>query len=167
MSTDSFQMNRLWLLIIPLFAIVGSYFYGYSAGKQYILTENMAAAIAELKIVRVTEKVIEKDLAAIDTSYQKGLEDGKKHNDDVLARINAGTLRLYDQNRALRETCAAGNSSVSDGASGGELSVEASRFLYELAAEADRNTEQLTACQNTLKAIQRGINGQNREDKKR
>lgn len=98
------------------------------------------------------------DMARVSADYQKELQNVQAQRDRARADLRAGKLRLRDPGARLAATCGdpAPNPSTAperrDGAAQAELSGEASRFLLDLAAEADAVVVQLTACQAALTA---------------
>lgn len=144
---------------------------GYERGKkevhaQYAQRDNQALreVIEERDRLAAEVRRIEDDrsraVSAAAENYEKGKADGKQELDTAIARVHAG-YRLRDPGR--RTAGAAGQSagavsapvastSCGDGAAGAELSEQSSRFLLELAAEADERVRQLTACQAVVAA---------------
>lgn len=124
------------------------------------LTAQVAAARAlSSEAARVEEETRAKAIAVVDRAYQRGLEDGKAVADQLLADRDAGALVLRDKFRcparggATPDPGAAGSG---DGGEGAVLSRADQDFLVRLAAEADRNTRQLGACQALIRAYTDG-----------
>lgn len=145
----------------------------YSAGQvaertlwQGKETKELAAANAEILRLQAEKDAIEKKhaeaQAAISADYQKRLADEKRARDAAVAAARAGTLVLRDPSLRLpaagacpggsAQAEAAPGSGGRDGAAGANLSPEAAAFLLELTGEADQVVEQLTACQQIVRA---------------
>lgn len=115
-----------------------------------------AAKIQELETRAVTaEKAHEERVATIDAKHTKELEDANKQKADDIAAARAGAIKLrwpgQDTGGRGNGGVAAGTIAVTAGqcndTTGGELPGSVAANLLSLANDADRNTEQLTACQ--------------------
>ena len=101
--------------------------------------------------------------------YERKLSDANKQRRTDVAAVRAGTLRLRDPNASAVRTCpdtrakAGPASGVGDGTEGGGfseaaaglLSAETGAWLIDFAADADRNTIQLGACQKVIASMAR------------
>lgn len=97
------------------------------------------------------EEKLTEAYSKIDTSYQKGKQDGKAEADALLASRSAGDVRLRD--KWIREEYkgtvpgATPGSSVRITEARPVFSGEDEEFLVRLASEADEVVRQLQACQ--------------------
>lgn len=162
-------MNVTTLAIAALVVaamVAGAGYKGYELGEDHVRAEYAARDIQQAnensafaqKIQegrRAKEQAWASALSTVSTDYQKRLTDAEGKTTIALNAIRGGGLRLRDP-FAKSEACGssggqtASTASGRDGAKAGELSGPTSEFLVSLAAEADRNTLQLTACQKAL-----------------
>jgi len=146
-------------------ALAALFYFGYSQGSDHVqsqwdreraeLNSQAAQKITEAyERVRATEQAASKRVAFAEQSYSKKLRE--KSNEESTALVRARTNGLF-----IDAKCPNNSDSVSGvtavAADGhGEARVElprtAGEFLISLAAEADRVTEQLSACQAILKS---------------
>ncbi|AJD82929.1 hypothetical protein PJWF_00035 [Achromobacter phage JWF] len=113
-----------------------------------------AARIAEAKFnttVANLKSASSRELNEVSTALQEKLNAAEKINDDYARRIATGSLVLRDPGasrpRQVSQDRSCPAASQRDGQTGSELSTEASQFLWGEAERADRNTEELSACQ--------------------
>ena len=134
-----------------------------AAGERLAWQErdNEALRRANETIVRLNEAARDAEhrhagiLAAVSTELQRRQDDGQTKLDAALAAVRAGTLKLRDPagcgNSGRREAGQAGaGAGERDAAAGGELSGEATEFLFREGRRADAVVEQLTACQQVI-----------------
>ncbi len=154
------------LTVLAMRAYDWAYDNGVTDQKVIAATEKNKRLIATNKALIDTQtklSQLEYDYAKLVTSnsdqYQKGLQDGQIKKRDIIASINAGTLKLQD-NYAARTDCPTSATIAGDPSSGGRnatsdtgLSRETSEFLISLASEADDVVKQLTACQLDYNAL--------------
>lgn len=101
-------------------------------------------------------------LAAISTDYERKLSDANKQRAADAAAVRAGSLRLRDPSAPGLRACgslpteAAAGTGQRDGGAAGELSGEATQFLFDLTADADQVAIQLQACQAVIAADRAG-----------
>lgn len=168
--------KTIWLYgIIVLALITGTYTItskiyksGYKSGVDTTTIDfNSRITAMELLHTETTDKLkqtnqilanqIRDDIGKIDRDYIITLEQQNAKMQDTLNGISDGTLRLYDHGASETSTDTAGTDSTTTCPVGNHdkkdsgLSKETSRFLVSITNEADRNTEQLTACQNLVK----------------
>lgn len=125
------------------------------------LSKIRESAAAEL--VSQTEKVLEKEreIKSLQTKIEKDFIVYERKlitaNDRFNARLN-DSLRLRDPNAT---GCAAGSNSgttpTGDGSRRGELSKEATGFLWSESARADRVAGRLALCQQYVDVLQKQI----------
>lgn len=89
-------------------------------------------------------------VAAADSAYQKGIEDGKKSLDADVAAIHDGSKRVRDKFR-----CPAPGGG--DEAAQGGLQPADAEFLVRLGHEANDVVRQLTACQDYINQQRRPV----------
>jgi hypothetical protein len=113
------------------------------AAKQ-IQEANDRVAAAEREAVR--------KVAATDAKYQAVLKEKRSEEAIAIARASTGGLRINAKcpGNPNAVSGSASSSSSSDGEARVELSKADGDFLIRFAAEADRLTEQLNACQTLL-----------------
>lgn len=108
---------------------------------------------SEERVLTVERQSVAK-LAAVQTQYQKQLKGKQSEEAAAISAAYSGGMRIDAE-------CPSNPNALSNTATGStgvnattrvKLSPEAGEFLVRLAAEADRVTEQLTACQATLEA---------------
>lgn len=150
-----------------------------AAEAAYTQRDNAALTAAREEVQRLTAKVraqeakTAKDMAALDKRRQKELSDAKAKHARDLAAVRDG-LRLRDpgsrdgaaspaQGGGSAPGAAPGTSGVGNGAPGIQLSAEATRFLLELANEADEVALQLQAAQEVIRLYLETVNGRNQE----
>lgn len=106
---------------------------------------------------RDTEQAWSKKVNAVSADYERKLKNANDKFKSTYVGINNGSVRLFDLHGSA-PVCpgpdstpeASGTPSGRDGAEGCRLSPEASRFLWQLATDADTNAEQLAACQQVI-----------------
>lgn len=143
---------------------------GYFLGADHVRSEYAARDIAAANEAAAQTKRLQDEyrakeqasavaLAAVSKDYQGRLTDAQAKTRIAMDAIRAGGLRFRDPGAEARRDCpaeAAASAAGRDGAESGRLlSQDAAVFLTDLAAEADRNTIQLVACQAVVAADRR------------
>lgn len=151
--------------IVGLVALGAAGFQGFRLGSDHVRAEYAArdlAAVTEAAALtqatqekyRAQEQAHSQAVAQIATDYQGRLTDAQAKTALALNAIRSGSVRLRDPGAQACSDPAPGVAAApsrSDGASdGGFLSQDAAIFLTGLAADADRNTLQLAACQQVV-----------------
>ena len=139
-----------------------------NASWQAREAKEQADAVSQIKTLeeaaRASEQKHAADIAAISTNYERELQDAHRQHLVDITNLRAGTLRLRDPNVTSLHACpdstgqtGAGTSGRDDSAPGGFQSAPAgilpsatSIWLVNFADECDRNTRQLTACQQVI-----------------
>lgn len=155
--------------LVFMVAVAGAGIKGYSLGGDSVRSayaerdlkaaaENAAKFQAISGEYRAKEQAAATASAAVSKAYQKRISAYETRRLADLAAVDARTIVLRDTNSAGcapgRDTApplgadTAGHSSPQ----GSDLSRQAATFLLGLAAEADRNTAQLGACQDLLES---------------
>lgn len=151
----------LAILAIWAGSLAGAYVYGNHVGTVTDKAAWQGQQITELKtanaeIERLTAAARAKEatqaaqLAVNGADYEKRLQDAEDQRLADVAAARSGRIVLR-----VPGICPAGNpapadpapASVSHGPADGQLPPEITGDLLELAHDADRNTEQLSACQ--------------------
>ena len=156
-------MPNPWMIVGGLVIVIGAYFYGHSNGTDSVLAkwnaekaEMNVQALAELEAAHARAAAIEKEMSGrlqVATSkYMKAIKGKKDAEAAAVGRAADGGLFIDArcEGGADAVSGAAPGAGGSNGAQRVELSRASGEFLVRLAAEADRVTEQLTACQNIL-----------------
>ena len=164
-------MNNPWIILAIVLAIAGAGWAGHHKGYQsgvaitqasYEKRDNEVLTKANATIqklqsdARDTERMHAESDARTSQTYQTELANVKTQSDRKIAAIRAGTLVLRDPGATFNQPSSSSASPSSaaasgcHGASSGEFSREVSEFLVQFAAEADQNTQQLTACQSLI-----------------
>ncbi len=131
------------VLIVGLASVL-AYFLGHLEGRQ--------AAGSAVAASEQARKVEHAQGAAFNTADRELLDKWRSQsneNDRVIAGLRAGTVRLR-QRLAARVPDASAGAGQRDASAAGGLRPADAAFLVRLATEADRNTEQLAACQRLL-----------------
>ncbi len=161
---------------LVVFIAAGAWWHGFGKGSDVaraeFATRDLQAAreaqIAYAGIVKrrhETEQAWQKSFASVSQEHQKDLAENEKALDTALAGLRSGAIVLRDPG-TVGQACGGGSGSpaaspgVGDGsASAGlppapfaVLSDEASRFIVEMASDADAVVVQLQACQAILEA---------------
>jgi hypothetical protein len=124
-------------------------------------TANQAIDAAHKK-AREQEAQSAQKVAAVSTAYQKDLANANRAKDLALNALRAGSLVLRDPGTASRNPDAdrAGEAAACtarpDGGAPGQLSEPLTRFLVDLASEADQLAGQLAGCQAVVRADRGG-----------
>ena len=156
------------LAVVFMVAVAGAGYKGYRLGSDAVHAEyakrdlqqaNEAAAFTKAteEKYRAQEQAHSQALAQVSATYEGKLTDAQAKTTLALNAIRSGSIRLRDP-AAKPEACGSSAAEAGTAASGrngssaGELSADASGFLYSEAARADAYTEQLTACQAALVA---------------
>lgn len=139
-----------------------------SASWQAREAKEQAQAASQIKTLedaaRATEQKHAADVAAISTTYEQELQDAHRQHLADITDLRAGTLRLRDPNATSLRACPDSGAQVATGAGGrdasapggfqsaaaGILPSATSIWLVNFADECDRNTRQLTACQQVI-----------------
>lgn len=152
----------LAILAIWLGTLAGAYVYGDHVGTvtdkaawQGKQIEELKTAKAEIErlntAARAKEAAQATQLAVNGADYEKRLQDAEAQRLSDVAAARSGRIVLR-----IPGVCASSRSaapkdpapaSVGNGSADGQLPGEITSDLLELAHDADRNTEQLTACQ--------------------
>lgn len=123
--------------------------------SQQILAAETAARKAEQDSAQA--------VAQAQIQFQKELHDDQVKTAAAVRAVDLGTLRLHDPDAApLQASC---NSSSQAGTSttgtadpsAGELSKQASRFLLDLAGEADHLADRLNECEAVIQDDRKGV----------
>ena len=157
--------------IAGLVALGAAGFQGYRLGSDHVRAERAADDLANANEQAAKTKEIEERyrakeqasaqaLAAIANDYEGKLTDAQRKTTMALDAIRSGAVRLrdpYGKPEACGSSAAEAVSSPGgrNGDTAGQLSGATSEFLVSLAAEADRNTVQLAACQAVIAADRR------------
>jgi hypothetical protein len=108
---------------------------------------------AQERVLTVERESVAK-LVSVQAQYQKQLKGKQSEEASAISLAYSGGLRIDAEcpsnPSALSNTAA--STTGGNGTTRVRLSKEAGEFLVRLAAEADRVTEQLTACQATIEA---------------
>ncbi len=137
----------------------------YAARDLQAATEAQIAYAGIVERRRKTEQAWQKSFAGISQKHQGEIADNAKKLKDALAGLRSGDFVLRDPG-TVNQACGSGSGSpaaspgVGDGSASAGLppapfailSNEASRFIVEMAAEADEVVVQLQACQAILEA---------------
>lgn len=174
-------LKAAWPYILIAIAILAYSMFIYNIGKDFgkievylklnpeiesLKQEKLDAADKALRLESemslitndFTQKLSDAN-AKLDETYQRGLQDGRKKPEAVIAEYAAANKRLsIDLKRAkTRPSCDSTNDSGASSASGSdateraELSDSAAGFLISEADRADDVVAQLTACQGVAK----------------
>lgn len=149
---------------------------GYDRGKTetestYAKRDNQAlqAALARVKKLQdekaAAERAHEDRLAAIAADHKKEMANANRQRDRDVAAVRDG-FRLRDPGAGRAAQCPGGAGTAPaaaagqrDGGAPGELSAEASGFLFGLANDADEVARQLGAAQKVILEQIRTCNG--------
>lgn len=149
---------------------------GYTRGKSeteatYAQRDNQAlqAALARVKQLQdekaAAERAHEGRLAAIAADHNKEMANANVQRDRDVAAVRAG-FRLRDPGARGTTQCPGGTGPAAaaatgqrDGGAAGELSAEATGFLFGLVNDADDVTRQLHAAQKVIIEQIRACNG--------
>lgn len=133
---------------------------GYVRGQAYVQARWDAARAADAQALNEANernRKLERDhdarVAAIGDDYAKQVADLEARRARDIANARAGALRLRVPNACPAAPGAGGVQAPAEGSHGatdGELSGAPVEDLASLAADADRNTAQLTACQQVI-----------------
>lgn len=173
---ESSQIKAIAIFAAGFLALSGSFAVGYklAANRYKVKISNLNAAAsqrdAELnkQIADNANKVLEleRQLAAKsgenEAAYNKGLDDGKKEADKIIADFESGANRLRP---ALSKPCpklpaTPSNPTKPDEGSTAGLQAEDVKFLVRESERADKVVEQLRFCQATLSGWRAIVNGE-------
>lgn len=148
--------------------VSGAGYKGYQLGGDHVRSEYAARDLANANEQAAKTKEIEERyrakeqasaqaIAQVSGDYERKLTDAQGKTRIALDAIRSGSVRLRDpgaDQQASRGCPAETPASTGrrDGDTQGRLSGAASEFLLGLAADADRNTLQLAACQAVVAA---------------
>ena len=123
-------------------------------------SKELAQAAVDIKAAedkaRDVEQQWSKKMSDASLTYQKELKNAKAKFKPVDTSVDNGTFRLLDSRaETVCPSASPGPQATAtpaghNGAEGCKLSAEASRFLWQLATDADTNTQQLAACQQVI-----------------
>jgi len=148
-------MIKFWGFITGFGAVVVlAFFLGSSLeAKKWEAKMLLSSNIAE-KTARQHEYIQSQAYSQVDKKLIIKWEKSNAEKDRIIANLRAGNIRL-------RHDCAVADSSQQPTRSGqrddqtaSKFSTGDAEFLVRLAADADRNTEQLAACQRLLEVRQ-------------
>lgn len=137
-----------------------AYSWAYNRGADAVQSRwDAATAQAELEAQaqaaeadRIEQEQVA-EFAAIVDSLRKENHHAKQNADRLVADLRAGTVRVRDRFTCPRPMpAAAGSPARSDEAGQAGLLAADAEFLVRLASEADAAANQLTACQDILRA---------------
>lgn len=178
-ASNWIRANRLWLVIGALAASVGGTTYfvnqykeGQAAQRElkaerlYLEEYKRQQDTFNQKLKELTEAALKRqqELAAINTANEKRYHEANKRAEAIRRkydRLIADGFRLRDPKatatnegtRSTQGSSSTATNSSNRGASGGELSREATQFLLNFANDADRVVEQLKAAQDYAKQL--------------
>ena len=139
-----------------------------NASWQAREAKEQADAVSQIKTLEdaalASEQKHAADVVAISTNYEQELQDAHRQHLADITNLRSGALRLRDPNATSLRACpypagqaAAGTSGRDDSAPGGFQNAAAgvlpsatSAWLIDFADQCDRNTQQLTACQQVI-----------------
>lgn len=160
-----FAIGGVLLLILGIYKGISTiYSTGYIAGelsseelhrseqdKQRIIYEQKLTELRKTNQVLTTK--VAQQVTHVDAEYIKQLEQDNAQLQTTLDGVSDGTIRLYVQPETPTDSRDSGTASTPttteqcDATERQQLPKETARYLIRLTAEADRNTEQLKACQ--------------------
>ena len=151
--------------------VAGAAVKGYHMGQDNIRAEYAARDLQQANEAAAATKAVEEKyraqeqahaqaLSQVSATYQGKLTDAQAKTTTALNAIRSGSIRMRDPGAVSKADCGSTASTVTaasgrDGDTQGGLSGTASEFLLTLAADADRNTLQLAACQAVVEADRR------------
>lgn len=145
-------MNKYTYIIIAIGIFTSIAFVsGYRIGQNKVLVAWNAQKVAIAEESQKQQRQLQQVNLKVDEQYQKGLSDGQ---DELQTALD----KLAVANERLRKRTTPGQLPKTTTTSGGHNATTESRFLdasgaasiIRLAAAADNNTRQLTACQEIL-----------------
>ena len=148
------------MVATALTAIVGATWH--LAGLSYTAQIAEIREAAALELATQTERVLEKEreIKALQTKIEKDFIEYEKKlitaNDRFNARLS-DAFRLRDPNTTCDASQASGTAPTGDGPRRGELSKEATEFLWGESTRADRVAGRLALCQQYIDALQSQI----------
>ena len=167
------MLSNPWLILgvvlVWLASLVGVGTWQRSDGAtteraKWVERENAELVAANAKIIelnaaaRAQEARHAASLAVISTGHQQEIKNAQAQAIADRAAVRAGGLRLYDVAAPGLRACGSlpsppgATAGGRDGRAAGELSGEATQFLFDLANDADAVARQLAACQRVVRA---------------
>ena len=162
-------MNYLNLaaILAALLAYPAAYFYGHHKGAEaedvvWQARESKELAAANVAMQRavadatVTVQHHMDALTSISSDYQTELQNAETQHTRDVAAIRTGAIKLRDSGATTVQPCPTPGTEATtpaagrDAPQGCELSSDFTEFLLVEADLADRNTEQLSACQSIV-----------------
>ncbi|MHB1098426.1 MAG: lysis system i-spanin subunit Rz [Burkholderiales bacterium] len=123
--------------------------------KQAVMQARIDALVASYQKATIQaqaqadakQQELAQQMSRIAIKYEQELSDASKQHAADVAAIRAGSLRLRDTRGSCTAPATPATPGVSDGETGCQLSEQVTNDLFDLAADADRDAEQLAACQ--------------------
>ena len=162
-------MNYLNLaaILAALLAYPAAYFYGHHKGAEAEDVVWQAREAKELAAANVAMQRAVADatvsvqhhmdaLTSISSAYQTELQNAETQHTRDVAAIRAGAIKLRDAGASALFPCPTPGTEATapapgrDAPQGCDLSSDAANFLLSEADLADRNTKQLSACQQVV-----------------
>jgi len=148
-----------WFILGAIGVATSTYFYGHHKGWDDRNIE-MQAEIAKLnEESRTKEQELNKSVNEKSYALRKANDEITKKQSDISKLVDAGSLRL--PTTSCVQTTADTSPAARDRAEErSKLERETLKAIIAIAGEGDRNTLQLSACQDTYNEVREKINGQ-------
>jgi prophage endopeptidase len=150
---------RLYLIIGVILALAGLYGYAHHAGYKERDAEMQAEIAKKNEEARAKEQELNNQINQTATKLQEANNAINEKQSALDRAIRAGRVRLPST------SCVQASPSATPAAGGGnEAPSESDRqtliAIAAIAAEGDRNTEQLNACIDAYEAVRKQVNSQ-------
>ena len=151
--------RSVYIALAILFVVFGIYRYGHHVGWDERDQEMQAEIAKKNEEARATEQKLNEQINNTSTQLKEANDAVSKKQFDLERAIRAGSVRLPSSSCVQASTNAAPASGNSNEAAG-ESDRETLRLIAQIAADGDKNTNQLNACIDAYNKVREQINGQ-------
>ena len=149
-----------WFILGAIGVATSAYFYGHHKGWDDRNIE-MQAEIAKLnEESRTKEQELNKSVNEKSYALRKANDEITKKQSDISKLVDAGSLRLPTSPSCVQTPTDATPTARDRAEERSKLERETLKAIIAIAGEGDRNTLQLSACQDTYNEVREKINGQ-------
>ena len=151
--------RSVYIALTILFVVFGIYRYGHHVGWDERDQEMQAEIAKKNEEARATEQKLNEQINNTSTQLKEANDAVSKKQFDLERAIRAGSVRLPSSSCVQASTNATPSSGSSNEAAG-ESDRETLRLIAQIAADGDKNTNQLNACIDAYNKVREQINGQ-------
>ena len=151
--------RSVYIALAIVLVVFGIYRYGHHVGWDERDQEMQAEIAKKNEQSRAIEQQLTEQISNTSTQLKEANDAVSKKQFDLERAIRAGSVRLPSSSCVQTSSNAAPTSGNSNEATG-ESDRETLRLIAQIAADGDKNTNQLNACIDAYNKVREQINGQ-------